>query len=170
MLEDMTDRSVSDRKRASILDAARRVFSRKGYAQTAVEDVADEAEIAKGTLYLYFKSKEELYMAVLAGDLRQMSAEARDEMERAEGFREKLRAFFQVRLEFCKAHEDFFRIYLAEYGSMFVKAPVSREVMQLFRANIRQVARVVEEASRRGEIRPVPAGPVAAALFDISRG
>jgi outer membrane protein TolC/AcrR family transcriptional regulator len=166
----MTDRSVSDRKRAAILDAARRVFSRKGYAETAVEDVADEAHVAKGTLYLYFKSKEELYMAVLAGDLRQMTADARTEMDRAEGFREKLRAFFRVRLEFARAHEDFYRIYLAEYGSMFVKAPVSREVMQLFRANMRQVAQVVEDASKRGEIAPVPAGPVAAALFDISRG
>jgi len=166
----MTDRSVSDRKRAAILDAARRVFSRKGYAETAVEDVADEAHVAKGTLYLYFKSKEELYMAVLAGDLRQMTADARAEMDRAEGFREKLRAFFRVRLEFARAHEDFYRIYLAEYGSMFVKAPVSREVMQLFRANMRQVAQVVEDASKRGEIARVPAGPVAAALFDISRG
>lgn len=166
----MTDRSVSDRKRVAILDAARRVFSRKGYAETAVDDVADEAQVAKGTLYLYFKSKEELYMAVLAGDLRQMSADARAEMDRVEGFREKLRAFFRVRLEFAKAHEEFYRIYLAEYGSMFVKAPVSREVMQLFRANIRHVAQVVEDASKRGEIGPVPAGPVAAALFDISRG
>jgi len=166
----MTDRSVTDQKRNCILDAARRVFSKKGYAEAAVDDVADEAGVAKGTVYLYFKSKEDLYMAVLAGDLRQMSAEARREMERVEGFREKIRAFLRVRLEFSKTHEEFYRIYLAEYGSMFVKAPISGELMQLFRANIRHVARVVEEASKRGEIRPVPAGPVAASLFDISRG
>jgi len=166
----MTDRSVTDRKRACILAAARRVFSQKSYADSAVEDVAEEAQVGKGTLYLYFKSKEQLYLAVLAGDLREMSAEARREMECAEGFREKLRAFLRVRLEFSTTHEEFFRIYLAEYGSMFVKAPISRELMQLFRENIRHVARVVEEASKRGEIRPVPAGAVAAALFDISRG
>ena len=166
----MTDRSVSDQKRNCILDAARRVFSKKGYAETAVDDVADEARVAKGTVYLYFKSKEDLYMAVLAGDLRQMSAEARREMERVDGFREKIRAFLRVRLEFSKTHEEFYRIYLAEYGSMFVKAPISGELMQLFRANMRHVAQVVEQAAKRGEIRPVPAGPVAASLFDLSRG
>ncbi|HEY1239751.1 MAG TPA: TolC family protein [Bryobacteraceae bacterium] len=166
----MTDRSVSDQKRNCILGAARRVFSKKGYAETAVDDVADEAGVAKGTVYLYFKSKEDLYMAVLAGDLRQMSAEARREMSLADGFRDKIRAFLRVRLEFSKTHEEFYRIYLAEYGSMFVKAPISGELMQLFRANMRHVAQVVEEASKRGEIRPVPAGPVAASLFDISRG
>src|SRR5579872_117627 len=170
MLKSMTDQSVSDRKRTAILDAARGVFSKKGYAEAAVDDVAEEAQVAKGTLYLYFKSKEELYLAVLAGDLRQMSAEARREMERAEGFRDKLRAFLRVRLEFSRTHEAFYRIYLAEYGSMFVKAPISRELMQLFRANIRHVTRVVEEAIRQGEIRPVPAGALAAALFDVSRG
>src|SRR5947209_8074000 len=56
----MTDQSVSTRKKDVILDAARTVFSRKGYAETAVDDVAEEAGIAKGTLYLYFKSKEQL--------------------------------------------------------------------------------------------------------------
>src|SRR5579883_53913 len=166
----MTDRSVTDRKRTCILDAARRIFSKRGYAETAVEDVAEEAQVAKGTLYLYFKSKEDLYLAALASDLREMSAEARREMDRAQGFREKLRAFLRVRLEFSTTHEEFFRIYLAEYGSMFVKAPISRELMQLFRENIRHVARVVEDAAKRGEIRPVPAGAVAAALFDVSRG
>ena len=165
----MTDQSVSD-KRVLILDAARAVFSRKSYAEASVEDVAEEARIGKGTLYLYFKSKEDLYLAALASDLRRMSAEARAEMERAESFGDKLRAFLRVRMEFCKTHEDFFRIYLAEYGSMFVKTPLSRELMQLFRENMQYVARVVEQACKRGEIRPVPAGAVAAALFDMSRG
>ena len=66
----MTDQSVSERKKTAILDAARAVFSRKGYADAAVEDVAEEAHIAKGTVYLYFKSKEEMYLAALAKDLR----------------------------------------------------------------------------------------------------
>ena len=58
MLVGMTDQSVSERKRTAILCAARAVFSRKGYAEASVDDVAEEARIAKGTLYLYFKSKE----------------------------------------------------------------------------------------------------------------
>ena len=166
----MTDQSVSDRKRLGILCAARAVFSRKGYADAAVDDVAEEAHIAKGTLYLYFKSKEELYLAALVSDLQNMSAEARREMEAAETFREKLEAFLRVRLDYCKSRQDFLRIYLAEYGSMFVKAPVNREMSQLFRENMRYVAKVVEQARTRGEIRTESAGAAAGAIFDISRG
>ena len=170
MLEHMTDQSVSERKRTSILDAARSVFSRKAYADAAVDDVAEQAHIAKGTLYLYFKSKEELYLAALVSDLRAMSADARSKMEEVSGFREKLRAFFEVRLDYCRLHENFLRIYLAEYGTMFVRAPLNRELAQLVRENIRYVAQVVEEAIARGEIRRVSAPATAAAIFDMSRG
>jgi AcrR family transcriptional regulator len=166
----MTDQSVSDRKRLGILCAARTVFSRKGYADAAVDDVAEEARIAKGTLYLYFKSKEELYLAALVSDLRAMSAEARREMDLAKGFRGKLHAFLRVRLDYCKSRQDFLRIYLAEYGSMFVKSPVSRELRQLIRENMRYVAGVVEEAVSGGEIRCISSGAAAGAIFDISRG
>jgi AcrR family transcriptional regulator len=166
----MTDQSVSDRKRTSILEAARTVFSRKAYADAAVEDVAEQAHIAKGTLYLYFKSKEELYLASLVSDLRDMSADARGKMEAASGFREKLRAFLAVRLDYCRSHENFLRIYLAEYGTMFLRAPLNRELHQLVRENIRYVAHVVEEAVDKGEIRAVPAPAAAAAIFDMSRG
>jgi AcrR family transcriptional regulator len=165
----MTDQSVSDRKRTSILDAARRVFSQKGYAQAAVEDVAEEARVAKGTLYLYFKSKEELYLAALISDLEAMLVKAREEITEAGTFREKLRAFLEVRLDYCKSRQDFLRIYLAEYGSMFVKAQ-NPYLVQLLRTNMRYLAKVITEAIERREIAPVPAGALAAAVYDISRG
>jgi AcrR family transcriptional regulator len=166
----MTDQSVSGRKRCAILDAARAVFSRKGYSETAVDDVAEEAGVAKGTLYLYFKSKEELYLAALVSDVRAMAVEGRREMERSRRLREKLRAFLRVRLEYTKSRQDFLRIYLAEYGSIFVKTALSRELIHVLKQNMRYVAKEIEEASRRGEIGPVPPGAAAAALFDLSRG
>jgi len=165
----MTDQSVIDRKRA-ILDAALTVFSRKGYAATAVDDVAEEARIAKGTLYLYFKSKEALYLAALASDIRAMIAAGRNEMEKTDDLRDKLRAFLRVRMEYCRSRQEFLRIYLAEYGSLFVKTAPSRELVDLLQDNIRYVSTVIRRASRRGEIGPVPSGATAAALVDLSRG
>ncbi|MBV9505067.1 MAG: TetR/AcrR family transcriptional regulator [Acidobacteriia bacterium] len=166
----MTDQSVSERKRCAILDAARAVFSHKGYSEASVDDVAEHAGIAKGTLYLYFKSKERLYLDALASDLRAMSAEAKQEMERAGTLRDKLRAFLRVRLEYATSRESFLRIYLAEYGSLFVKTAISPDLIQLLRENMRYVAGVIAQAKRRGEIRTVAPYAVAAAFFDISRG
>jgi len=53
-------------KRINIIDAAERVFFSKGYDTAKMEDIAEEAEFSKGTLYLYFKSKEELYFEIVS--------------------------------------------------------------------------------------------------------
>src|SRR5580700_852174 len=145
----MTDQSVTERKHEAILDAARTVFSREGYADTSVDDIASEAGIAKGTVYLYFKSKEELYLAALARDIRVFAEKAREEMESAPTFREKIEAFLRVRLEYCRAHEDFLRIYLSESGSMCVNTSMSKELRRLKRKNMRYVASVVQKAIDR---------------------
>lgn len=51
-------------RREAILDAAERVFGEKGAAQATMEDVADAAQVSKGTVYLYFKSKDDLFVAL----------------------------------------------------------------------------------------------------------
>jgi AcrR family transcriptional regulator len=168
--KNMTDQSVSERKRSGILDAARTVFSRQGYAGASVEDVAGEAGIAKGTLYLYFKSKEDLYLAALARDLSSLAERARAEMDRVFSLREKMLAFLRVRLEYARANEDFLRIYLAEYGSVFVKSSLHTELGRVSRENMRYLKHEVEQAAARREIRPVEAGPVTAALSAMARG
>jgi AcrR family transcriptional regulator len=119
---------------------------------------------------LYFKSKEALYLAALASDVRAMVAAGRKEMEKMPGLRHKLHAFLRVRMEYCRSRQEFLRIYLAEYGSLFVKTAPSRELVDLLQDNIRYVSTIIRRASRRGEIGPVPAGATAAALFDLSRG
>jgi AcrR family transcriptional regulator len=163
--------TLSERRRNSILVAARTVFSGQGYTVATVDDVANEAGIAKGTLYLYFRSKEEIYLAALTQDLVKMAQKARDQMEQATSLRDQIRAFVRVRLEYCQQHEEFLRIYLAEYGSMFVKArPLPREFHDLFRQNVRYLSKLIERAIRAGEIRAVPPGPTAAAVVDLTRG
>ena len=59
-----------EQRRNDIIDAAERVFFNKGLENATMDDVAEHAELSKGTLYLYFKSKEELYLAIhLRGNL-----------------------------------------------------------------------------------------------------
>ena len=68
-----------EQRRNDILDAAEKVFFKKSYGQATMDDVASEAELSKGTLYLYFKSKDELYFEISLRAhrvLRQMFEEA----------------------------------------------------------------------------------------------
>lgn len=101
-------RREKDRRRAEILDAAERVFFARGYAGTTVEQIAEAAQLSKGTIYLYFDSKEALYtgivmrgVGILAGLFREAYA------SRVTGI-EKVRAIGEAYLRFFREHEDYF--------------------------------------------------------------
>src|SRR3954454_777694 len=93
-------RAATEQRRCSILQAARAVFARQGYANTVVDDIATQAGIAKGTIYLYFPSKEQIYLAALLEQARQLDAESRAAMNAAATWREKLGAYLNVRMQF----------------------------------------------------------------------
>ena len=65
----MTTRLRREREKAvrreTILDAARGVFAEKGLLASTIDEIAERAEVAKGTIYLYFKSKDEMFTALL---------------------------------------------------------------------------------------------------------
>jgi AcrR family transcriptional regulator len=65
---DRREREKNERRRL-IMDAAHRLFSSKGFSATTMEEIAREAELSPGTIYLYFKNKEELYGSLQVRDL-----------------------------------------------------------------------------------------------------
>src|SRR5690242_13520229 len=86
-------KEASALRRAAILNSARTVFARQGYADTVVEDIARQAHIGKGTLYLYFPSKEQVYLAALLEDAQRLDHDTRAGMAAANTWQEKLRAY-----------------------------------------------------------------------------
>ncbi len=67
-----------ERRRQQIIVAAKRVFSEKGFSKTTMEDIAQEAELSPGTLYLYFKNKDELYASLSLRILQYMNIRLED--------------------------------------------------------------------------------------------
>ena len=60
------------RRREEIIDAARKVFSDRGFGKAKMEDIAQEAELSAGTIYLYFKNKEELYASLMLSAIQHL--------------------------------------------------------------------------------------------------
>jgi AcrR family transcriptional regulator len=71
-------RRERERRRQQIIVAAKRVFSEKGFSKTTMEDIAREAELSPGTLYLYFKNKDELYASLSLRILQFMNIRLQD--------------------------------------------------------------------------------------------
>src|ERR1700719_395301 len=92
-------------RRLAILGAARKVFARQGYADTVVDDIAIQAGIGKGTLYLYFPSKEQIYLAALLDDARELDRLTREAIAAAPAWQGKVRAYMDVRLRYFDTHQ-----------------------------------------------------------------
>src|SRR5664279_784427 len=121
-------KAATEQRRSAILQAARAVFARQGYSDTVVDDIATQAGIGKGTIYLYFPSKEQIYLAALLEEARQLDADSRAAMSAAGSWRDKLAAYLQVRLRYFESHRDFLRIYMMEFRGMCMQGkPFSAE-------------------------------------------
>jgi len=164
-------KELTERRREAILSAARAVFARKGYAHTVVEDIAGEAGIGKGTLYLYFPSKEQIYLAALLADARRLDCESRRAIGQARSWQGALRAYVEVRLRYFETHQDFVRIYMTEFRGMCVRErPVSSELLRLTEEGVALLARCFAAAAARGEMGAVDPQLAALTVSDLTRG
>src|SRR5437016_9091801 len=162
---------ASELRRLAILQAARTVFARQGYADTVVDDIAAQAGIGKGTLYLYFPSKEQIYLAALLEDARKLNRLSRERMAAAATWQDKLRAYMEVRLEYFDAHQDFLRIYLTEFRNMCMQGkPLAAELHHLVQEGEAQLAQLFAAAAATGEVRAVDPELAALTVSDLTRG
>lgn len=99
-------RSAVTDKREAILRAAIKVFARNGYFNSKVSDIAGEAGIADGTVYLYFKSKEEVLHSVFDRAMEEFISEGKQEIAEIEDVKEKLRLIARLHLRKLSADRD----------------------------------------------------------------
>jgi TetR/AcrR family fatty acid metabolism transcriptional regulator len=115
MLRTLTDRSTSQEdKRRLILDAAVRVFAQKGYHTSRVGDIAEEAGVAHGLLYHYFRSKEELLETIFRETWRDVLDAVRSVEETDETARERLAGIAKILLRAWRRDPDLVRVLVRE--------------------------------------------------------
>jgi AcrR family transcriptional regulator len=105
---------VTEFRRGEILDAARRVFASRGFAAATMDDIAREAHIAKGTIYLYYRSKGDVYAAAAEEGLRGLHEQLLASLREAPTSREKVRAFVATKARYFEDNVEFFQLYYAE--------------------------------------------------------
>jgi TetR/AcrR family transcriptional regulator, fatty acid metabolism regulator protein len=101
-------------KREAIMRAATKVFARSGYFNSKVADVAREAGVADGTVYLYFKSKEEILRSIFERNTGEAVRAGREELAKIEDPREKLRRIARHHLERLGADRDLAIVFQVE--------------------------------------------------------
>ncbi len=137
-------------RRESILFAAKKLFSKKGFENTSMDELAAEAELAKGTLYLYFKSKEEVIYSLLSPSLaeyqRGLREIASDPGKPAEAtLREIVKYIYDMYLEEPEIYRVIIHYKAKEYQSLLSEENF-RHLRELMRGNLQ----ITEDLIRRG--------------------
>ena len=107
-------RNATADKRTAILRAATRVFASNGYFNSKVADIARAADVADGTVYLYFKSKEEILHSIFDQNMAEAISAGRGLIEKVRDPREKLRRIAALHLERLGADRDLAVVFQVE--------------------------------------------------------
>ena len=157
---------LTDFRRHEIIAAALKTFGSKGFAATRAEDIAAQAGIAKGTLYLYFGSKEDIYVAAVQHAMDQLNERVCGRLQSAEGIRQRITAFITARLEFWLEQKSLYRLLLT-----IGREPQHRkQTNAVLRASKQSMIVLLEEAVAAGELNPQPFDAIAWAALDMLRG
>jgi TetR/AcrR family transcriptional regulator len=97
-----------EQRRQVIIDAAEKVIFSKGYAVSTMDDVAEAAELSKGTIYLYYKTKEELYYAITLRGLKILTTLFQRAFEEGKNGLEKTFSIGRAFLRFSTDHPNYF--------------------------------------------------------------
>ncbi len=156
------------RRRQEILEAARGLFCDKGYASTTVDDIAAAAELSKGTVYLYFRSKDELYASVVLEGFKKLEVRLRELADSDMPVQGKVDAILGAFVDHCVSNPDYFRLTQLFAGGS-VRDNLPKEVRDDIEAHARDllllgagvVERGIEEGVFRRDLDPFMASLIA---------
>lgn len=152
--------------RKEILRAAEKVFASKGFFQTTMSEIAQEAEFGTGTLYKFFRSKEELYFTLIDEKTEEINRLINVELRRETSVRDRIGKVLDLEFQFIEKNRDFFRIYISERSRFewTVKDELGKKIHEKMVAYIQHLARVMKEGVDGGELKPMDPLDMAHAL------
>ncbi len=160
-MEDKIRMSRKERERlthrAEILQAAEKVFALKGFFQTTMNEIAREAEFGTGTLYKFFKSKEDLYFTLIDEKTDEIYQLVQAELSREASAIERIRKVLNLELQFMERNRDFFRIYASE-GSRYewsIQNDCGKKVHDKMVRYLHDLAQVFQQGIELKELKPI---------------
>lgn len=160
-------------QRQRILDAARDVFFRDGFMEANLDEVAQGAGVAKGTLYRYFESKADLYVAILSDNGQVFQQRLEESTATPGSVADRVRELGRFYFRHWTRNRDYFRIFWAlENQEVIGELPqeVVDEVTALWESCLRILADLIREGMERGEFAPCDPWEVANILWTVANG
>jgi AcrR family transcriptional regulator len=156
---------LREERRGQILKAALDVFARKGYHAANVSDVAAEAGVSQGTIYWYFKSKEDLLVAALLSFFDDFGQETGAMLGQCATARDRLQALSRSMVDLVFSAKGLFTLFLEYWGSSPNRQAAGQVWSDVLVQYKELLVGIIQEGIQNGEFRPVDADGLAWALM-----
>jgi len=150
-LSSSANRIEKNNKYHQILEAAVRIFARQGFHQSTIAQIAKEAGVADGTIYLYFKNKDDILVQFFSHRTKQVFESFREEVDRGQTSLDKLRNLINRHLNEFQRDRNGAVVYQVEtHQSSRLAEEQIKEMSQMYRDLISEI---VEQGQQEGQIR-----------------
>ncbi|MCD4733075.1 TetR/AcrR family transcriptional regulator [bacterium] len=155
-------------KRATILEAAKRLFIRFGKRKTSVDEIARAAGVGKGTVYSYFKGKELLWQILIDTEVGNLFNAIRRAVDDVESAAAKIRAFVITRVRFIREVLELISLDQSILDEMLPEIIELREKVLAWEKEL--IAEIIDYGIRRGEFREIGVDLLSMAFIAALRG
>lgn len=141
-------------RRDEILESAQKLFAKKGFFKTTIQDIARESEFAIATLYNFFKSKEDLYSALIERKTENLFRSIQEASLNHHGI-ERIERIVHAVLEYFENDKDFFRLYVIERSGFEwdIRSELGETCHRMYLQYIEFLKSAIEESIKRGELK-----------------
>lgn len=162
----IVDEHMREATRQRIIHEAAIEFARLGFDAANINTIAEQSGIGKGTIYLYFENKRELFLAMLRSIAQTQLTSIRAALASEGGLRQRLQNLFLAFVQQAKAERDYFNVYMsALYG---VNRAFQAEATKLLRDYVAVIDLMLEESRARGELRDIDVEATALMVLSLT--
>ncbi|MCX5839904.1 MAG: TetR/AcrR family transcriptional regulator [Deltaproteobacteria bacterium] len=152
-LEDRRKRE-KDQRRSAILNAARKLFFEKGFRHVTVENIARKAELSKGSIYIYFRSKEEIYTQILLNDIDKFNKKSSLIFQNGKSAAELVMDFAFIYVDFFLNDRELFRImmtFMLHTEDMNLAETVNQHIIEVTNNTVKIIETILQQGIEKGE-------------------
>jgi AcrR family transcriptional regulator len=161
------------KRKKDILEAAKNVFSKKGYMNATIEEIAQKSELSTGTIYLYFSGKEELYVSLIVESYDILISEVKKVIGEDVTIGEILVNIAKTYYKFCKNYPDHYRVLnfiVNEHLNLKLAPELIEKIGEKTDTIFKIVSEVIKTGIQGGIFKPVDAWDITSLFWSNLHG
>lgn len=139
-----------DTKR-KIYKVAADMFSKKGFEGTSVDDIANKAKVAKGTIYYYFKSKDDIFIGMVDDGIDRLNEILNEKIKKEKTPKKKMEKLLETQLDFYKENAEFYQVLYSEFWRLETKWKMG--IDKIKKGHFSLIKEILKEGEKTGDFK-----------------